>query len=421
MDSERNFYQNLFVTKLPRNLTDGDLMTVFESYNPESAKIMLDAATGKSKGFGFVLFSSEEAGKKAYDALDRRHVTAHGHNFSLRIFPSKHDGKAATEEKSALFIRNIPKSLSYDRVMDFISQHGTLTNFSMREDHLGYNVWVVYAEYDSVQSAAASLKALHGKRFFNQSVPVIAKYADSDQLKKERRKRRELMQKDSKETVSPEAEPVPPPAMPMPESHPPPSLSHPMHHFYQPPPNPQSYGRKAMPPAYNSGFAQQGYLNVTPPPQSLPPHHADPYFDHHHLQFSSALSRPQSDSYLSDHFDNSDPFPPHTRGETPELSFGENAAASSTYSSPARTHSSSVDYRHNPYAPVTPVSSVRSSSSSSPFDCSSTSNPKRIQCQVSLSKHFNSSGYRSPLTFGDGSTQFADQSNEFLEVVQSAG
>ncbi|KAG5496671.1 hypothetical protein JIQ42_03502 [Leishmania sp. Namibia] len=187
--------QNLFVAKLPRNLTDADLEQIFAEYSPSSAKVMLDATTGKSKGFGFVLFESEDAGRKAYEKLNKTHVTLHGHNFNLCIFPSKHDGKVAMEESNALYVRNIPLKLSQLEVEQFLRGFGPLTYCAMREDNFGGSVWVVYAEFDSVESAKNALTSLHGNRtYFNTSVAILAKYADSEEAKRERRRRREQQQ-----------------------------------------------------------------------------------------------------------------------------------------------------------------------------------------------------------------------------------
>lgn len=185
--------QNLFVTKLPRNITDAHLQQAFAEFQPTSAKVMLDAASGKSKGFGFVLFDTVEQGTKAFEAMNRKHVNVSGHGFTLNIFPSKHDGKTATMESNALYIRNIPTSMSKKGVEQFLSNFGTMIYCAMREDHYGSPVWVVYVEYDCIDCAKTTLKALHGSTsyFTNASAPILAKFADCDEAKRERRRRRE--------------------------------------------------------------------------------------------------------------------------------------------------------------------------------------------------------------------------------------
>lgn len=252
--------QNLFVTKLPRNITDADLEQAFSGFRPASAKVMLDAATGKSKGFGFVLFETVEQGKAAFDALNHQHVNVHGHGFTLNIFPSKHDGRAASMESNALYVRNIPVTMSKTAVEQFLGNFGTLVYCAMREDHYGSPVWVVYVEYDCIDCAKSTLQSLHGSHsyFYDAPAPILVKYADCDEAKKERRRRREEYQRDQ----------VNPPTTSQPVSMPAASHRHPHHH-----------GNHAQPPACvfpSPHLASSG--SATPTSTSIPttPNRAQP-------------------------------------------------------------------------------------------------------------------------------------------------
>ncbi|MDI7266668.1 MAG: RNA-binding protein, partial [Myxococcota bacterium] len=61
----------LFVGSLSFNTQDEDLRQAFAAHgNPVSATVIMDRATGRSKGFGFVEFASDDEGKKAIDALN---------------------------------------------------------------------------------------------------------------------------------------------------------------------------------------------------------------------------------------------------------------------------------------------------------------------------------------------------------------
>ncbi|RNF01273.1 RNA-binding protein, partial [Trypanosoma rangeli] len=160
-------------------------------YNPISAKVMLDASTGKSKGFGFVLFNTEEEGKRAYKNLNRKSTKACRHNFNLVIYPSQHTGKAAVSPSNALYIRNVPITVPRAQVERFLSAFGTLTYCAMRADHYGNPVWVIYAEYDCLDCSKNALQKLHGNSEHFNGPPVMVKYADNDEAKQERRRRRE--------------------------------------------------------------------------------------------------------------------------------------------------------------------------------------------------------------------------------------
>lgn len=62
---------NIFVAKLDYSIQEDSLRTVFENYGTvDSVKIIMDRATGRSKGFGFVEMPTDEEGLAAIEALN---------------------------------------------------------------------------------------------------------------------------------------------------------------------------------------------------------------------------------------------------------------------------------------------------------------------------------------------------------------
>lgn len=65
----------LFVGSLPYSTTDDELKQLFAQFGTVlSATIIVDRATNRSKGFGFVEMSSDEEAQAAIDALDKSDV-----------------------------------------------------------------------------------------------------------------------------------------------------------------------------------------------------------------------------------------------------------------------------------------------------------------------------------------------------------
>lgn len=61
----------LFVAGLPNDFDDTDLKEMFELYGDvTSARIIIDRATGKSKGFGFVDMLNKTEALETIEALD---------------------------------------------------------------------------------------------------------------------------------------------------------------------------------------------------------------------------------------------------------------------------------------------------------------------------------------------------------------
>src|SRR5437879_1243225 len=66
---------NIYVSNLSFNVQDEDLREFFTPYGEvTSAKVITDKFTGKSRGFGFVEMSDDEAAKKAISELDNSTV-----------------------------------------------------------------------------------------------------------------------------------------------------------------------------------------------------------------------------------------------------------------------------------------------------------------------------------------------------------
>jgi RNA recognition motif-containing protein len=63
----------LFIGGLPFSTTDDELSDGFSQFgNVKSAKVITDRETGRSRGFGFVEYESDEEAQAAIDGLDNK-------------------------------------------------------------------------------------------------------------------------------------------------------------------------------------------------------------------------------------------------------------------------------------------------------------------------------------------------------------
>jgi len=63
--------KKLYVGNLGYNVTEGDLSKMFESHGTvQSAQVIMDRDTGRSKGFGFVEMKSDQEAATAISALN---------------------------------------------------------------------------------------------------------------------------------------------------------------------------------------------------------------------------------------------------------------------------------------------------------------------------------------------------------------
>ncbi|MFT4562227.1 MAG: cold-inducible RNA-binding protein [Gammaproteobacteria bacterium] len=67
---------NIYVGNLSYDMSEADLLAAFEDHGSvDSAKIIMDRETGRSKGFGFVEMPDDSEGKAAIQELNEAMVT----------------------------------------------------------------------------------------------------------------------------------------------------------------------------------------------------------------------------------------------------------------------------------------------------------------------------------------------------------
>lgn len=82
--------QTLYVGGIPYSTTEDGLKAYFaEAGTVESAQIIIDHATGRSRGFGFVTMASEEEGQKAVDLFNGKEFE--GRNLTVNVARPKTD------------------------------------------------------------------------------------------------------------------------------------------------------------------------------------------------------------------------------------------------------------------------------------------------------------------------------------------
>lgn len=76
--------QNLFIGSLAYATNDDSLKVFFETIGEvESAHVVTDRETGRSKGFGFVQFTDEANNQKAVDELNGKELDGRAINVNL--------------------------------------------------------------------------------------------------------------------------------------------------------------------------------------------------------------------------------------------------------------------------------------------------------------------------------------------------
>jgi RNA recognition motif-containing protein len=83
---------NIFVARLDYSVQDDELRQLFEAFGTvDSAKVIMDKDTGRSKGFGFVEMPEDNEGQNAINDLDGQELK--GRNIVVKKARPREDNR----------------------------------------------------------------------------------------------------------------------------------------------------------------------------------------------------------------------------------------------------------------------------------------------------------------------------------------
>lgn len=153
---------NLVITHLPVQFDIPDLKELFSKYGTIASLHIATDETGKSRGYGHVMFSTPEASKAAIDEVNGMEiggqkitVTAYNHTYQ--------------EEKkknfSNLYVRDLNPNITSESLTKILSQFGTVTSATVRLDEEGKSKRFGYCCFATHEEAVKAIEACNEKVF----------------------------------------------------------------------------------------------------------------------------------------------------------------------------------------------------------------------------------------------------------------
>jgi len=155
---------NIYVKNLDKNIDNKALYDTFSLFgNILSCKVAA-GATGKSYGYGFVHYETEEAAKLAIERVDGMQIgekTVHVCEFEKR---GERDKKDITNYTN-LYIKNFSPELEEDQINEMFSKFGSITSVAVRTDNKDRKF--AFVNFDESASARKAVEEMHGKDMRN--------------------------------------------------------------------------------------------------------------------------------------------------------------------------------------------------------------------------------------------------------------
>uniref|UniRef100_A0A8C5I4R4 RNA-binding motif, single-stranded-interacting protein 1-like n=1 Tax=Gouania willdenowi TaxID=441366 RepID=A0A8C5I4R4_GOUWI len=170
---------NLYIRGLCPSTTDHDLVKLCQPYGKiVSTKAILDKATNKCKGYGFVDFDSPAAAQKAVVALKSSGVQAQM-------------AKQQEQDPTNLYISNLPLSMDEQELENMLKHFGQVVSTRILRDSSGVSRGVGFARMESTEKCDEVISHFNGKFIkmppgvLAPSEPLLCKFADGGQKKRQ--------------------------------------------------------------------------------------------------------------------------------------------------------------------------------------------------------------------------------------------
>jgi nucleolin len=163
--------KKLFVGGLSWNTSEAGLRRAFESAGDvESVTIVMDRETGKSRGFGFVAFSDDDAAARAVDllnetSLDGRSIRVDLAEEKAGSRPSRPSSPRPAAEPGSfrkLFIGGLSYSVSSSELHGIFSDCGTCTANVIMDRETGQSRGFAFVTFENAMDATLAVERLDG-------------------------------------------------------------------------------------------------------------------------------------------------------------------------------------------------------------------------------------------------------------------
>ncbi|KAM7534460.1 hypothetical protein Aperf_G00000111755 [Anoplocephala perfoliata] len=175
--------KTVFISNLPFSTTEEELKTIFEKCGEVASIRLARDYAGKSKGFGYVEFTSPDIAAAALK-LDRTPInttTAKG-TVGRPMFVSVCDttrSKTAgfaystgAPEPNKLFVKNLDKTITEESLKTFFTQHGHVTSVRLATFRNGAPKGHAYVEFSTEEEASRALIASDGALLGSKAISV---------------------------------------------------------------------------------------------------------------------------------------------------------------------------------------------------------------------------------------------------------
>ncbi|KAK7396620.1 hypothetical protein VNO78_17753 [Psophocarpus tetragonolobus] len=183
-DARKSTLGNLFVKNLPESIDNAGLQDMFKKYGNVLSSKVVTSEDGRSKGYGFVQFESEEFSNVAIEKLngstvgDKQLYVGKFVKKSDRILPGP-DARYTN-----LYMKNLDLDITEATLQEKFSSFGKIVSLVISKDNNGMSKGFGFVNYENPDDAKKAMEAMNGSQLGSKILYVARaqKKAEREQI-----------------------------------------------------------------------------------------------------------------------------------------------------------------------------------------------------------------------------------------------
>lgn len=162
----------LYVTNIPFSYTDNQLGELFSSAGTvDSAKIITNKNSGRSRGYGFVEMGTEEEAQHAIEEVNGKEVD--GRELKIAFATGVSEKKDDPGVKNKLYVGNLPFSVKDNDLADLFSSAGEIESAKINTDKMsGRSKGFGFVEMRDENDLQSAINKFDGYEFQGRQIKV---------------------------------------------------------------------------------------------------------------------------------------------------------------------------------------------------------------------------------------------------------
>lgn len=184
MDEQKSNFTNIFIKNLDESVSDDELRAAFQPHGEIQNLVIQRDESGKSRGFGFINYTTHEAAHKAVEEMNDKELkgktlyVGRAQRKSERVEELRRQFEALKMDRQSkfygvnLYVKNLDEQVDEERLRTEFTPFGTIQSLRLMLDEHQRSRGFGFVCYSSPEEASRAVAEMNGKMIYGKPLYV---------------------------------------------------------------------------------------------------------------------------------------------------------------------------------------------------------------------------------------------------------